>query len=549
MAILPDYVTGTITLTNGSTAVTGTGTAWDVAPVRAGDMIFFVEGAEEWSVVIGADASEPDELTLADPWPGPTSEDKTYRIRFQPDGSRYSAAAAQIVEQLGNGNIVAFSELVGSDGKVPVFTGPGAMTLLNSSELVNGVVYDVMVDDIAARAAYNGQTEGFSVLVADSGDGRSALYSKASNSSGDWSDPAYITGPVASVAVDDVTEGDYGSAPAVTATPVPGGVELDFMLPGSPTVAIGDVATLDPGDSATASFEPVTGGFELNLGIPAGEGFSFKGAYDGDTTYVLGDVVTYNGSSYIATQPGVGNLPTNPSFWDVLALRGIDGDDGENGEGTVAGVIGGAGVSVDDTDPTQPIVSLSLADLPWLSKPIGEPFPLMTDKAGVEPPPTDSPHYRYIELTAGLTGGGEYNEGVLTSESTSGSAPLVLATAVIDLAESPMDGQTIRLLNTEQRFLRAAATPGTVQDDQMQQITGAAGFARMSDGTSILGTGAGAMTRAPASGAALARSSAAPSTSLSADVTSFDSANSPNARTGTETRPKNIGVKYFMRIL
>ena len=47
MAIQTDYTTGTITLANGSTAVTATGTQFSAVPIRAGDIIFLVEGAEE----------------------------------------------------------------------------------------------------------------------------------------------------------------------------------------------------------------------------------------------------------------------------------------------------------------------------------------------------------------------------------------------------------------------------------------------------------------------------------------------------------------------
>lgn len=417
MSILPDYVTGTITLTNGSTAVTGTGTAWDVAPIRQGDLIFFVEDAEQWQVVVGADATEPDELTLADPWPGATSTNKTYRIRFQPDGSRYSAAAAQIVEEMGSGNLPAFADLVGVAGGVPVFTGPGAMSLLNSAELVNGVVYNVMVDNIAARAAYNGEPEGFSVLVADVGDGRAALYSKASASSGDWTDAAYVTGPTVTVDIGDVDPLPYGSSPTVDSNPVSGGFELDFGLPLAPDFIGGTVTTGNPGTNAAAALAPTPTGFQLNLTIPRGEGFAMKGAYAGGTGYVKGDVVSYNGSGYIAkgattgnlptnatywdllvaagtdgtngqgfiskgAYSGVtayvlgdtvtylgssyvakgsttGNLPTNPTYWDLMAAKGTDGADGLDGTGLVNSIVEGDYIAVDDTDPTAPIVSIN----------------------------------------------------------------------------------------------------------------------------------------------------------------------------------------------
>lgn len=420
MAILPDYVTGTITLTNGSTAVTGTGTAWNAAPIRAGDIIFYVQGAEQWQAVVGVDATSATALTLAAPWPGPTSTNKTYRIRFQPDGSRYSAAAAQLVQQMANGNLPAFAALVGAPGKVPVFSGPGAMTLLNATELVNGVVYDKMVNTIAARAAYNAAAAGYSVLVANVGDGRAALYTKNTATSGDWSDPAYITGGALTISIGDVTGVAYDEEPTVTVTPVSGGIELDFGIPLAPTIAIGTVTTGAPGTNASASFSPTGTGYALSMSIPRGEGFTSKGAYAGGTAYVKGDVVLYNGSSYIAKSATTGNLPTNATFWNLLSQAGADGTNGTNGtslvargaynagtayvpgdvvsyngssyinsvastgqvptngaywtllalkgtdgidgSGVVSSIVEGNGVNVDDTDPTNPIVSVAFED-------------------------------------------------------------------------------------------------------------------------------------------------------------------------------------------
>src|SRR5690606_5652696 len=104
-------------------------------------------------------------------------------------------------------------------------------------------------------------------------------------------------------------------------------------------------------------------------------------------------------------------------------------------------------------------------DVAWLSFPIGMPFPLFTHLVGVDEPPTDNPGFRYIKLTASDA----YNAGVLTDESVAGSAPLVVATAKIDDALSPMDGETVHLINTERRVLRAGSS-GVVENDQMQQI-------------------------------------------------------------------------------
>lgn len=55
------------------------------------------------------------------------------------------------------------------------------------------------------------------------------------------------------------------------------------------------------------------------------ESFTWLGAYSGATGYVVNDVVSYNGSSYICILESTGNLPTNVTYWAVMALKGTDG--------------------------------------------------------------------------------------------------------------------------------------------------------------------------------------------------------------------------------
>ncbi len=42
------------------------------------------------------------------------------------------------------------------------------------------------------------------------------------------------------------------------------------------------------------------------------------GDYDNATTYEVGDLVYYQGSSYIAKTQTVGNLPTNTTYWQLV---------------------------------------------------------------------------------------------------------------------------------------------------------------------------------------------------------------------------------------
>lgn len=214
MPVPTDITAGTISI-SGST-VTGVGTSFVASDIRQGDLFIWIEGgAGEWSPIVQTVTSNT-VLTLAEPWTGPTVSGARYRLRYQWDSSRVSAQSRQLIEMLDNGNVLALAGLTGPG--VPVFDGPHSMTVRPETDFINGVAYNVQVDTLADRAAYDGQAAGYSVLVSDVGDGRSAVYSKASNASGDWTDPAYVTGPIgpASTVPGIVWRGPYsGSTPYV----------------------------------------------------------------------------------------------------------------------------------------------------------------------------------------------------------------------------------------------------------------------------------------------------------------------------------------------
>tara|TARA_R110000868_G_scaffold187781_4_gene430440 strand:+ start:15360 stop:15920 length:561 start_codon:yes stop_codon:yes gene_type:complete len=164
----------------------------------------------------------------------------------------------------------------------------------------------------------------------------------------------------------------------------------------------------------------------------------------------------------------------------------------------------------------------------WALQPIGSPFPLWTHLTGVTAPPTDNANYRYIKLTASDS----YNTGVLTGESVSGSAPLVQATAAISDSGSALNGQTVRLINTERRVLRAGSS-GTVESDALQ--------GHRHGQVASFWIGSTALQGISGSGYSFALSSLA----ITDPIT--DGANG-TPRTASETRPKNIGADYYMRI-
>ena len=51
----------------------------------------------------------------------------------------------------------------------------------------------------------------------------------------------------------------------------------------------------------------------------------YIGEYNPTTQYQKNNIVSYNGSSYIAKQPTLGNPPTNTTYWALLAQKGVDG--------------------------------------------------------------------------------------------------------------------------------------------------------------------------------------------------------------------------------
>lgn len=126
MAIRPDYQTGTIDLVASSADFTTTGAALQMVAVQPGDAIITPSG----HVLIIATITGQNSGTLFLPCPPDAAgTGLALRIRFQPDGSRYQGAVRNLIDLLSSGNLEAFAALVGADGMVPIFTGPGTLDL------------------------------------------------------------------------------------------------------------------------------------------------------------------------------------------------------------------------------------------------------------------------------------------------------------------------------------------------------------------------------------------------------------------------------------
>ncbi|HDZ9126405.1 TPA: phage tail protein [Vibrio cholerae] len=172
---------------------------------------------------------------------------------------------------------------------------------------------------------------------------------------------------------------------------------------------------------------------------------------------------------------------------------------------TVAGIL-----SITNTAPTGTTLVPYDTGYQYASIPIG------MEVAFDTPPPTNDPRFRFVKLTYNDA----YNAGLLTSQTLSGSAPELVSTAVISAAQSPINGQTIDMINTMGTFIR----PGV-----------AAGVRQLSDNRSHNHTAEGTRSN-------IGFLAAGPGRDFSSTTVTT------SASGGVEARPYNISRVFYKRI-
>lgn len=120
----PFYTTGTVSVANGGTTVTGVGTGFNTAGIRAGDL-FISSTFTSWAVVT-AEPSSATSLAIT-AWPGTTlSSGSSYRIWRISDADRVIAASAAFMQNL-TPNLAALGGLTLAANKGIYATGAGAL--------------------------------------------------------------------------------------------------------------------------------------------------------------------------------------------------------------------------------------------------------------------------------------------------------------------------------------------------------------------------------------------------------------------------------------
>lgn len=130
MPITSVYDLGTVTVTQGSNQVTGTGVNWTGAGLREGDM-FWCAGL----TVRIENLISNTEILLAHDWPGSSGSNVPYEVHYTADTGRVLAKSTQLLNEFENNALNPIKALTPANNKVPFFTGAETASLADFTSL------------------------------------------------------------------------------------------------------------------------------------------------------------------------------------------------------------------------------------------------------------------------------------------------------------------------------------------------------------------------------------------------------------------------------
>nr|WP_278437217.1 hypothetical protein [Brucella anthropi] len=159
------YETGTISVTAGQKAFTGTGTAWKLRGCEGALVVVAGAGAVNFVSSLSTDAAG--EFRTA--WAGPTLADASY-VMWLPSAVAATALAnhqrlAEIIAGIQGAQpesaiLSAFATLQGSDGKLPMFTGENTLELVEYIADAKGSLKKLAALELAANKFLNTNAAG-----------------------------------------------------------------------------------------------------------------------------------------------------------------------------------------------------------------------------------------------------------------------------------------------------------------------------------------------------------------------------------------------------
>lgn len=298
------HASGTASINNAETTLTGQSSTWLTSGIRAGDY-FLAEGRLAAISAVNSNTS----ITLADPWPGATRTAQSYKIIPASDAVRVLVAARTVLDLLDSGNISALAGLTSAADTLPYFTGSGAAALTTFTSFMR-----TLLDDTSAPAA-------LSTLMTEGANIASATTTSIGAATG-WF--VTVTGTATITSLGASTAGTprivaFSGAATLTHN------ATTLILPGGDNIvtAAGDVAIfVSEGSSAWRCVH-----YQRASGLPLHGGLAF------DAAGLVADLSDYDaeatGFTYLATDTGAFYVKLSATSADWSAAMPLRGPQGE----------------------------------------------------------------------------------------------------------------------------------------------------------------------------------------------------------------------------